>query len=182
MPSTWPKYPSRMQVVEYLEAYARELGLAPRFGQRVSSIAADDDGFRVECSAGPLHARHVVLATGYTRRPCVPELPGQASRTGPIVHSSSYRNGTPWKDRRVLVVGFGNSGGEIAIDLVEHGAEPTMSVRSAVNVVSRDVLGIPILAIGIAMRPLPDKLADAMAWPIVRATIGDIERLGLRRL
>jgi indole-3-pyruvate monooxygenase len=182
MPRSFPKYPSRDQVVEYLEAYARALEQPPRFGQRVNAIRRDDEGFRIDTQDQVLHAKRVVVATGYTRVPNIPELPGQASRSGALLHSSSYKSGSPWKGKRVLVVGFGNSGGEIAIDLFEHGAEPTLSVRSPVNVIARDILGIPTLAIGIAMGWMPTKLADALAAPLVRAVIGDIERLGLRRL
>lgn len=182
MPRSFPKYPSRDQMVEYLEAYARTLEQPPQFGQCVKAIRREDDGFRIETQDRVLHAHRVVVATGYARVPNIPELPGRATRSGTLLHSSSYRSGSAWKGQRVLVVGFGNSGGEIAIDLVEQGAEPTISVRSPVNVVGRDVLGIPILAIGIAMGWMPTKLADALAAPLVRAVVGDIERLGLRRL
>jgi len=82
----------------------------------------------------------------------------------------------------VLVVGLGNSGGEIAIDLCEHGARPAISVRSAVNVVPRDFLGIPILAWGIALSVLPGRLADAIAALVSRLSFGRLERLGLRQL
>ncbi len=182
MPRRFPRYPARDQVVEYLEEYRRRLKLNPRFGQRVQSIRRAEDGWEVETGDGIFATDHVVVATGYTRTPNVPELLGQEIRTGALLHSSKYDNGTRWKGKRVLVVGFGNSGGEIAIDLVERGAEPSLSVRSAVNVVGRDLFGIPILAIGIVMRPLPARVADAMAAPLTKLMVGNIEELGLRRL
>ena len=85
----------------------------------------------------------------------------------------------PYRGKSVLVVGFGNSGGEIAIDLHEHGAHPAMSVRSPVNVIARETLGIPSLAIGILLNWLPAHLADALTAPARRITIGDTEALGL---
>ena len=82
-----------------------------------------------------------------------------------------------------LVVGFGNSGGEIAIDLVEQGAaEVGLAVRSPVNVIPRDLLGVPILSVGIVMSKLGAGLADVMSAPLVRAVVGDIRKLGLRKL
>lgn len=81
-----------------------------------------------------------------------------------------------------MVVGFGNSGGEIAIDLYEHGAKPSLAVRHAVNVIPRELAGIPILAIGIVQNKLPTWLADAINAPILRAVIGDITKYGLRKL
>jgi cation diffusion facilitator CzcD-associated flavoprotein CzcO len=80
-------------------------------------------------------------------------------------------------------VGFGNSACEQAIDLVENGARPHLSVRSPVNVVPRDVLGlVPALQLGIAMRHLPTALADALAWPLIRLAVGDIRDVGLKKL
>ena len=65
---------------------------------------------------------------------------------GDVIHSSEYRNGDPWRGRPVLVVGFGNSACEQALDLVERGAEVHLAVRSAVNVLPRDIFGVvPVL-------------------------------------
>ena len=72
---------------------------------------------------------------------------------------------------------------EQALDLVEHGAEAHLAVRSPVNVLPRDVFGVvPVLALGVAMRRLPTGVADALAWPMVRSTIGDVTKVGLKKL
>ena len=81
----------------------------------------------------------------------------------------------------MLVVGLGNSGGEIAIDLHEHGAQPTIAVRSAVNVIPRELLGLPILMVGAVFRPFPPKVADLMAAPLLALSLGNVKRLGLRK-
>jgi hypothetical protein len=78
--------------------------------------------------------------------------------------------------------GFGNSGGEIAIDLHEYGARVAMAVRGPVNIIPRDILGLPVLSIAIALRHLPARFADALAAPLVRLTNGDITKLGFRKL
>jgi cation diffusion facilitator CzcD-associated flavoprotein CzcO len=101
---------------------------------------------------------------------------------GDVLHSSDYRNGGPWRGRSVLVVGFGNSACEQAIDLVEHGVDAHLAVRSQVNVVPRDLLGVPILQMGIVMRALPTQVADAMAAPLLKVAVGDISKVGLRPL
>jgi cation diffusion facilitator CzcD-associated flavoprotein CzcO len=129
-----------------------------------------------------MRAKRVVIATGYPRVPKLPSWPGRERFGGTVIHSSEYKNGKAFRDKRVLVVGFGNSGGEIAIDLHEHGARPSIAVRSPVNVIPREILGVPVLAIGIATAWMPPAIADATSAPIIRATVGDITKLGFRKL
>jgi indole-3-pyruvate monooxygenase len=181
-PADHPRYPSRDQVVAYLERYAAFHGLTPSFGETVLSVTRDEPGWSVQTDRRTLVARHVVVATGYTRVPWRPTWPGQDTFAGEILHSSAYSNGERWRGRRVLVVGFGNSGGEIAIDLVEHGASPTLAVRGAVNVLPRDLFGVPILAVASILRLLPPRLADQLGAPLLRLSVGDIANAGLRKL
>ncbi len=123
-----------------------------------------------------------MIATGYNSQPNQPTWPGQAQFAGPILHSSAYRNGEPYRGQRVLVVGFGNSGGEIAIDLYEHGAgSVALAVRSPVNVIPRELFGIPITALAIAQRMLPPPLADALNAPLMRIRFGHLGRYRLRK-
>ena len=183
MPRQWPRYATRDQVIEYLERYREHHDLAPHYQQQVTSLQRRDGLWRAKTSEREWCARNVVIATGATRRPVRPSWPGQTAFRGTIMHSSEYQNGAAWRGRTVLVVGFGNSACEQAIDLVEHGALPHLAVRSAVNVIPRDLFGfIPILQLGIWMRHLPTGLTDAIAAPLVQLTIGDLAKLGLRKL
>jgi cation diffusion facilitator CzcD-associated flavoprotein CzcO len=180
-PAGTPSYPARQQVVDYLEAYAARWSLRPRFGQAVASVRRRGGQWETETQDARYVSRRVVVATGYCRVPHVPAWPGQSAFRGEILHSSAYQNGEPYRGQRVLVVGMGNSGGEIAIDLWEHGAQPALAVRSPLVVIPRDLLGIPILAIALALRRLPAGVADALTAPILRLVFGDLTRLGLRR-
>jgi len=181
-PKDYPRYPSRLQAIQYLEAYARQFQLAPRFGQQVISARFANNLWQVQTQDNRYEAANLVVAAGYNREPHLPGWPGQTDFQGTIMHSSQYQNGEPFKNQKVLVVGFGNSGGEIAIDLWEHGAQPSLAVRSPVNVIPRELLGIPILAIGVAQRKLPPRWADALNAPILRVVMGDLTRYGLRKL
>lgn len=180
-PEDSPRYPSRLQVIDYLESYARRFELEIRLGQRVVAAHRVEGSWRVETRDTSYEAEHLIVASGYNREPYVPSWPEQDSFRGVRLHSSGYRNGRPFAGQSVLVVGLGNSGGEIAIDLREHGARPTLAVRGPVNVIPREIFGIPILAISIAQRALPPRLADALSAPIRRAVVGDLSRYGLRR-
>jgi cation diffusion facilitator CzcD-associated flavoprotein CzcO len=181
-PKEYPRYPSRLQMISYLEAYARQFHLEPRLGQQVVSARQADGVWEVQTQDTRYRASSLVIATGYNREPWLPTWPGQDSFQGSLLHSSEYRNGEPFRGRKVLVVGFGNSGGEIAIDLWEHGARPSLAVRGPVNVIPRDLFGIPILAIGILQSKLPPRWADALNAPLLRAVMGDLTRYGLRKL
>ncbi|MGZ4590652.1 MAG: flavin-containing monooxygenase [Actinomycetes bacterium] len=183
MPRSWGRYPSRDQVVGYLERYQRHFGLRPHFGQAATRIERVDGGWETTTSTGSCRSRNVVVATGRTRVPVRPTWSGMDRFQGDVLHSGEYRNGDPWRGLPVLVVGFGNSACEQALDLVERGAKVHLSVRSPVNVVPRDLFGVvPVLQLGIVMRRLPVNVADALAAPLIRLTVGDVQEVGLRKL
>lgn len=181
-PANAPKYPPRQMVEDYLIAYAERFDLRPEFGQQVSAIRPEAGGWRVETPTGPRHCDQLVLATGYNNVPVMPDKPGLDSFPGRVLHSAEYRSGAEFKGQRVLVVGFGNSGCEIAIDLHEQGARPAISIRGQVNVLPRDVLGIPVLALGQWLRHFPPGLIDRLNAPALRLMLGDLRALGLRPL
>jgi indole-3-pyruvate monooxygenase len=181
MPRHLPKYPSRQQLIDYLEAYVAANRLAPQLGVAVAQIERENGRFLSQTSAGPIHSRAVVVATGYSHNPILPRWPGDDTFPGAILHSSAYRSGAPFAGQDVLVVGFGNSGGEIALDLIEHGARPKISVRGPVHIIPRDMLGLPILAIAIPLSQLPPKLADWLAWPLLKLYYPSYHKLGLQK-
>lgn len=181
-PRHFPRYPSRLQVVEYLEEYARHFGLQPRFGQRVVTVRrAGDAEWEAVTEEGRFRARHLVVAGGACREPVRPQWPDQELFGGEVLHSSEFRNGEEFTGRTVLVVGFGNSGGEIALDLSEHGADTMLSVRGPVNVIPRDLFGVPVQGISIAEQHLPARWADTLNRPLAGMVMGDLSPYGLHR-
>ena len=181
-PAAQPKYVPRQGVVDYLDAYAKHAGIVPRFASEATAIVRDGDAWRVETRSGEaIRARAVVVATGANQHPNVAALDGEPTFAGDILHSREYRNAAPFAGKSVLVVGMGNTGAEIALDLAEHGVATTLSVRSPVNVVLRDVLGRPTQKTSILLASLPRRLGDALASFFADLTVGDLSQLGLRR-
>jgi cation diffusion facilitator CzcD-associated flavoprotein CzcO len=181
-PRDFPTYPSREQVLAYLDDYAAAFELRPRFGREVRRCVRNADGlWDVSTNEESYRTRHVVVATGLNRTPKLPYWPGLETFPGLIVHSSEFTNGERFRERRVLVVGFGNSGAEIALDLSEHGARTTVAVRGKVNVIPRDILGIPITSLALALRALPPRVADRMNRLTVRLAIGSLASAGLEK-
>jgi len=180
-PADYPTYPSRLQVVAYFEAYAQHFDIEPHYRQAVVSVRAQDGLWETQTQGSRFASRNVVIATGINHQPVLPTWPGQDSFQGNITHSAEYRNGEAYRGKSVLVVGFGNSGAEIALDLWEHGAQPSLSVRSAVNVISRDVMGFPIQRLSILTSGLPAPLVDALTTPMSRLRFGDLRAYGLQK-
>ena len=180
MPKRYPRYPSRQQVIEYLEGYANSFEIRPHFRQDVIEVDRKDDIWQVTTEEARFSAPHLVLATGYARIPNLPTFPGQDAFTGDILHSSVYRSGTRYRGKQVLVVGFGNSGGEIALDLLESGAHTSLSIRGSVNIIPRDIFGIPIVSLAIPLGYLPTGLADVLTQTVTRLKYGDLKKYGLR--
>jgi cation diffusion facilitator CzcD-associated flavoprotein CzcO len=113
MPQAYPTYPSRAQMVEYLESYAGRFDIKPVFNTTVSRIRRDGTHWCADANGSTITASVVVVATGIADAPYRPSWPGSELFRGAVVHSSDYRNPAPYRGKRVLVVGFGNSGGEI---------------------------------------------------------------------
>jgi indole-3-pyruvate monooxygenase len=180
-PKTAPRYPAREQVVQYLQAYAAEHQVAPRLGVTVHAVERKGDHFTVETSAGVMTARVVVMATGYNGVPKLPSIPGLDSFRGSAIHASAYQNAAPYRDKRTLVVGCGNSGAEIALDLAEQGVDVAMVVRGPVHVVPRDMFGRPTQHTNILLSHLPLGMRDAIARGTMALVVGDLSRWGIVR-
>jgi len=181
-PDGAPRYVSRQGVVDYLTRYADRHGIEPELGETVLDIAPSTTGagWNTRTASGRLIAsRQVVVATGANRRPRAPTLPGQDHFGGRVLHSREYRNAKPFANQRVLVVGMGNTGAEIALDLVEHGVRAALSVRSPINIVYRDVLGRPTQLSSILLSKLPPAVGDAAATLLRNLSVGDLGRYGL---
>ena len=179
-PRHYPPYPSRLQFADYLEIYAKKFRIEPRFDEKVRSIMRLGSVWSSRAKRSDYLSRNLIIATGYSQKPVLPSLKGKTSFPGQILHSSAYKNGEPFSEQNVLVVGCGNSGGEIAVDLHEHGANVSMSIRGPVNVIPRDVLGVSSHRLSVMMRGLPTTVADSLSAPLVQMSLGNPSDYGLQ--
>ena len=180
IPRSEGKWVPRDGFIRYLERYVRHHRLSIRFGTEVQRLERLGDRWSAETTTGPILADHVVIATGYNRRPKMPSWPGADAFAGELLHSSAYRNPEPYRGKSVLVVGTGNSGAEIAVDLVEGGAREVMiSVRTPPNIMRRDIKGFPSQVTGLVMRRLPPRVVDPLARRVSKLSIGDLRPYGL---
>jgi cation diffusion facilitator CzcD-associated flavoprotein CzcO len=180
-PKGTPKFPSRDQVIEHLERHAAEDGIDFQLGTEVSRIDRDGDGWIVHTSTGDMATRQVVVATGYENVPHVPDWPGREEFRGELIHASDYRNPEPHAGKRVLVVGPGCTGMEIAFDVAEGGAAKVwLAARTPPNIMLREGPGgVPGDVLGVALLRAPVRFADGVARFGRRMDVGDLTEYGL---
>lgn len=180
-PRGTPMFPTRADVVAYYDGHAREPGIELRLDTEVTRIDRRGDAWLLRTTTGDIHAKQVVVATGQQHTPRIPDSPGGDDFTGTLLHSSAYRNPTPFIGQQVLVVGAGASGMEIAYDLATGGAHHvSLAVRSPPNIMLRSLPGgLPSDLIALPLQHLPVRMADAIARTAQRASLGDLARFGL---
>ncbi|MFI0505857.1 flavin-containing monooxygenase [Streptomyces albogriseolus] len=185
MPRRFGRWPARDDVVRYLEKYAEHHRLEIVTGVEVSRVerTPDGTGWLLRATGGrELTGAAVVVATGFNHTPRVPDWPGRDAYTGELLHASRYRNAKPFAGRDVLVVGVGNTGAEIAVDLVEGGASRVrLAVRTPPHIVRRSTAGWPAQYSGILVRRLPVPLVDRISRLQARVAVPDLSGHGLPR-
>jgi hypothetical protein len=180
-------YPSHRELLRYFRMYADAFDLRRnvRFATRVTAVepvdgdATGTSGWDVHTD-GPAGAdvvrySHVVIANGTLAEPNVPALPGDFD--GEVLHSSAYKSAAVFAGKRVLVVGGGNSGCDIAVDAVHRAAAVDLSVRRGYWFVPRYLLGRPTDTLNQG-RPLPARIKQAVDSRLLRLLNGDPQRFG----
>src|SRR3954453_19872285 len=160
-----PMFVTRDRFVRYLTEYATAMDLPVVAGASVTAVRHEEGWWALDVGAdedgvsNPWRCRVLIVATGIASSPIVPDLPGRDAFTGRIRHSIDYHRPEPFAGRRILVVGAGNSGGEIAAELARVAAPVSIAIRSGVVVVPREIPGIPSQYLGMLVRRLPRFLA-----------------------
>ncbi|XP_057985645.1 indole-3-pyruvate monooxygenase YUCCA2 isoform X2 [Hevea brasiliensis] len=188
-PTDFPTYPTKQQFVAYLEAYAKHFGLAPVFNNTVVSAEFDPRcGFwRVKTlglkqEESEYVCQWLIVATGENAEEVVPDIEGMNQFEGPILHTSSYKSGELFRGKRVLVVGCGNSGMEVCLDLCNYNARPSIVVRDSVHVLPQEMLGRSTFGLSMwLLKWFPLGLVDQILLLISRFMLGDTSQFGLHR-
>lgn len=182
IPSSYPRYVHKDLFASYLREYADRLALNVRLGEVVHKICPDHGAWQVQTDRSTLRSRVVIVATGNYNERVLPHWPGVEDFRGQIVHSAEYTSGREYAGQRALVVGIGNSGAEIAADLVEQGAAfVVISVRTPPPIMPRDLFGIlPVQILGLVFTPVPaPRLLDRAGGVLRRIGVGDLREYGL---
>ncbi|KAE8727604.1 putative indole-3-pyruvate monooxygenase YUCCA10 [Hibiscus syriacus] len=184
-PDTYPRFISKHQFISYLDDYVSRFKISPLYRRTVESAEFNEATGKWTVKARSFGSGEVeefigkflVVASGETTNPFTPEIEGLDAFPGDVLHSTQFRNGKAFKNRKVLVVGSGNSGMEIAIELANHGAETSLVVRSPVHILSKDMIYWGL----ILLKYIPVNMVDALLVMLSKLVYGDLTKYGIRR-
>lgn len=179
-PKEYPTYISKSELIAYYEDYARHFGIQVRYNLTLEKVHRTKEQWRVVCSNGTKFlSKHVIFATGVNRVANYPHWNTIEEFQKEILHSRFYKNAYPFSGKRVLVVGFGNTGAEIALDLAENNVDVSLSVRSPVIVVPRDVFGRPVQKTAKLLEKLPYPFGDLIGSGVRKLVFGNLQKYGI---
>ncbi|CAL9083896.1 unnamed protein product, partial [Musa textilis] len=175
-PPEFPTYPTKQQFISYLDAYVERFAIKPLFGMAVRVAEYDPSVrfWRVEAGDLEFICRWLIVATGENAEVVWPEIRGISRFRGQLLHTSCYMKGDDHRGEKVLVVGSGNSGMEVALDLCDNDAK--------LHILPRELLGISTFGLSMALlKWLPVKAVDALLLFGTRLLLGDTEKYGIKR-
>jgi indole-3-pyruvate monooxygenase len=176
-----PTYLSRLELIDYYEKYCKTFNIKPLFNQEVVSVKKENGQWHSLTSVGDTFiSENVVVCTGYNRVAIQPNWVGFKDFEGVKIHSQNYKNAKGFEMQNVLVVGMGNTGAEIALDLVENGAKSSIVVRSPMNIIKRDFMGKPAQRLAIFLSKFPNWVYDAVGLFFRKIAIGDLSKYGIQ--
>ena len=180
MPNEYADYPSRARILEYLRAYAEHDGIRAHisFNTAVKRASPIDGGWDIELASGEHRQyRGVVCAVGNNWHPVEATYPGHFD--GEMYHSSSYKYAASLAGKRVLIVGGGNSGCDIACDAAPIARETLISIRRGYHFLPKHLFGVPTDAFFRSGPHLPAWLAQPLLTLLLRVLVGDLRRYTL---
>lgn len=189
MPDNYPDYPSNSQILAYIKSFAvhYKLDAHIRFHTRVLHAEPSSSGgweLDVQTANEAPQRRHygwLVCASGTNWTPNRPLLAGEEEFTGEIMHAVDYNDESQVRDQRVLVVGAGNSGVDIACDAAFSAKRALISMRRGYHFVPKHIFGIPADEFGEGSRWLPGPIRQRLFGLLLRIVVGDLTRLGLQK-
>ncbi len=181
IPLSYGVFPSGKQFYRYILAYLEQHPLRIEYGVEVTRVAPEGEGWRVETNKDSDVYPAVILATGRFGSPYMPNIPSQESFSGQLIHAHDFHAPESFAGKRVLVVGSGPSGVDIAVALVGHAAKPVyLAIRSDILVARKFPYGLPNTAWQILLYPLPERIRKPLIDRIVYQGYGDMGDLGMK--
>lgn len=184
MPDHYPDYPSRQQIFDYINNFADANGLRQHiyFNTTVQQIEKDGDAWQITTGDGTVEEfGWVILSSGSMWDPYQPQLKGEENFTGEIIHSVHYKEPSQLQGKRVLVVGAGNSGVDIACDAAFSSDKAFISTRRGYHILPKHVFGMPADVFGEKTGGGPMWMKQWVFGKMLRLLTGDVSKWGLQK-
>lgn len=183
-PKHFPTYPTREQFITYLDSYVDHFSINYLCGVEVECAEFDKSiGYwRIRTNDLQIMSRWLIVATGENSEAFLPDLKGTSEFKGQILHTSCYKRGDDFKSKKVLVVGCGNSGMEVCLDLCNNQAQASMVVRDKLHILPREILGTSTFGVSMfLLKWLPITMVDRLLLFFSWLILGNTGTYGLRR-
>jgi len=175
-------FPSRNCIIRYLSNYAEKLDVPIDYGVTVKTISFHNGFWSVETNCGTYTAIHIVLATGYDSIPYIPSWPGREIFKKKLIHAAEFGELSNYQDKKVLVVGAGNSGTDILNHLSRIKTKNLwVSVRHGPVVFPKRLFGLPMQLLSLVLAKLPVSLVDRMLLLTEFIAFGNLKKWGLKK-
>ncbi|MCL7031826.1 hypothetical protein MKW94_026287 [Papaver nudicaule] len=184
-PPNTPTFVPRVEFIKYIDSYVARFDINPKYNRLVESSFYDNQQKKWKLDVKNLitgtiehyASKFLIVATGENSLGFIPKIPGLEGFGGDILHSSEFKSGKEFDGKKVLVVGCGNSGMEIAYDLSNHGTSTSIVIRSPFHIVNKEMiwLGMNLLSY------FPLWLVDFITLALARLTYGNLTKYGLHR-
>jgi putative flavoprotein involved in K+ transport len=182
IPLTAGRWPTKEDMVRYFDRYVAQQNIGLELGCEVQRIHRAGEVWHLDTSSGEICTGAVILATGNYNAPSIPSWPGLGRFGGGIVHSGNFTNAWPYRGRDVLVVGAGNSGADIAVQLANDGAGRIwLAVRTPPHLVRRAIGPFPSDIVLELFSSVPARMVDPVIAVMNRLMWGDLSAYGFQR-
>ncbi|KAI3903640.1 hypothetical protein MKW98_032294 [Papaver atlanticum] len=184
-PPNAPTFVPRQEFIRYIDDYVSTFNIKPKYHRSVVSAKYDTfhQKWRIEVTntmTGEVElylAKFLVIATGENSKGYIPRVQGLEGFEGKVMHSSQYKSGAEYSGMKVLVVGCGNSGMEIAYDLSNYGASTSIVVRSRFHVLTKEMVYLGM----VLLKYLPVSCVDPLINTLSYLSYGDLSKYGIHR-
>ncbi|XP_047309322.1 probable indole-3-pyruvate monooxygenase YUCCA10 [Impatiens glandulifera] len=185
-PKSYPTFVPKNQFVQYLDDYVNHFGITPRYNRFVELANYVEETKKWNINARNINSEEVeeyscdflVVASGETSDSFIPNVEGLETFTGEVIHTTQYKYGGRFEGKNVLVVGSGNSGMEIALDLSNYGAKTSIAIRSETHLLSRTIVNLGLYL----MKYISVYWVDSIMTMLSKLKYGrDLTKYGIKR-
>lgn len=180
IPKKYGRWVSKNDYISYLESYVEKFNIPVEYETKVIKVIQHETGWQLETSKGTIFTKHVIISCGANRIPKMPLIPGLDTFNGIVKHALEFGDVSLYDDKKVLVIGGGNSAFDIGNHLIKRPLkELVVSIRSSPGITAKELYGFPMHILSALLRNLPLRIQDALFYSTQNRVFGDLKSLNI---